>query len=156
MTCISARRTWCSTTRTCCNAGLWAYILKSNPVLVRSLIDSLRVVNIEFEPGRVDAELVYEDSQPDILQFLTKTVIYECLLRTNFGRGSPRPNRFHILRNCQKILHQHSFSSFHNNEFLQFGMSLNSDVKTKDLNGKTSQMEALNTIVPLFKLSRYW
>lgn len=46
-----------------------AYILKSNPVLVRSLIDLLRVVNIEFEPGRVDAELVYEDSQPDITIF---------------------------------------------------------------------------------------
>ena len=46
-----------------------AYILKSHPVLTRSVVDLLRVANIEFEPGRVDAELVFEDSQPDLTIF---------------------------------------------------------------------------------------
>lgn len=45
------------------------YILKSNPVLTRSMVDILRSANIEFEPGRVDAELVFEESQPDITIF---------------------------------------------------------------------------------------
>lgn len=42
------------------------YILKSNLVLTRSAVDLLRIANIEFEPGRVDAEQVFEDSKPDL------------------------------------------------------------------------------------------
>ena len=45
------------------------YILKSNPNLTRSIVDLLRSANIEFEPGRIDAELVYGESQPDITIF---------------------------------------------------------------------------------------
>ena len=42
------------------------YILNKSPKLVRSLIDLIRTELLQFEPGRVDAELGIEDGQPDL------------------------------------------------------------------------------------------
>ena len=43
-----------------------AYILKSSPDTARAFVGMLRDAGIEFEPGRVEAELEYEESQPDL------------------------------------------------------------------------------------------
>ena len=43
-----------------------AYILDRNPDIARAFVGILRDANIEFEPGRIEAELALEDSQPDL------------------------------------------------------------------------------------------
>ncbi len=43
-----------------------AYILNSNPDIARSFVGILQDANIEFEPGRIEAELAHEDGQPDL------------------------------------------------------------------------------------------
>ena len=43
-----------------------AYILKSSPDIVRAFVGMLRDAGIEFEPGRIEAELEHEESQPDL------------------------------------------------------------------------------------------
>ncbi len=43
-----------------------AYILNSRPEIARAFVGLLRDANIEFEPGRVEAELGIEDSRPDL------------------------------------------------------------------------------------------
>lgn len=43
-----------------------AYILKSSPDIARAFVGMLRDADIEFEPGRIEAELEHEESQPDL------------------------------------------------------------------------------------------
>ena len=43
-----------------------AYILKSKPDIAKAFVEMLRDAGIEFEPGRVEAELEHEESQPDL------------------------------------------------------------------------------------------
>ena len=43
-----------------------AYILNSNPDVARSFVGILQDANIEFEPGRIEAELAHDDGQPDL------------------------------------------------------------------------------------------
>lgn len=43
-----------------------AYILKSSPDIARAFVGMLRNASIEFEPGRIEAELAHEDGQPDL------------------------------------------------------------------------------------------
>lgn len=43
-----------------------AYILNSNPDIAGSFVGILQDANIEFEPGRIEAELAHEDGQPDL------------------------------------------------------------------------------------------
>lgn len=48
-----------------------AYILKSNAAIARALVELLRDVSVDFEPGRIEAELTHEESQPDLTVFDT-------------------------------------------------------------------------------------
>ncbi len=43
-----------------------AYILNSNPDIARTFVGMLRDADIEFEPGRIEAELEHEEAQPDL------------------------------------------------------------------------------------------
>ena len=43
-----------------------AYVLKSSPDIARAFVRMLQDANVEFEPGRIEAELAHEDSQPDL------------------------------------------------------------------------------------------
>ena len=43
-----------------------AYILNSSPDIARSFVGILREASIEFDPGRIEAELVKEESRPDL------------------------------------------------------------------------------------------
>ena len=43
-----------------------AYILNSSPAIARAFVGLLRHAGIEFEPGRIEAELALEDSRPDL------------------------------------------------------------------------------------------
>lgn len=44
-----------------------AYILSSSPDIARTFVELLRDANVEFEPGRIEAELAQEeDSRPDL------------------------------------------------------------------------------------------
>ena len=43
-----------------------AFILNSYPDIARASIGLLRVAKVEFEPGRIKAELRHEDGQPDL------------------------------------------------------------------------------------------
>ena len=43
-----------------------AYVLKSNPHMARAFVRMIRDAGVEFEPGRIEAELAHEDSQPDL------------------------------------------------------------------------------------------
>ncbi|MCY4503627.1 MAG: hypothetical protein OXE57_18985 [Alphaproteobacteria bacterium] len=43
-----------------------AYILKSKPDIAKAFVEMLRDADIEFEPGRIEAELEHGDSQPDL------------------------------------------------------------------------------------------
>ena len=43
-----------------------AYILKSSPDIARAFVGMLRDAGIEFEPGRIEAELEHQGSQPDL------------------------------------------------------------------------------------------
>ena len=43
-----------------------AYILGARPDIARAFVGMLRDAGIEFEPGRVEAELEHEESQPDL------------------------------------------------------------------------------------------
>ena len=43
-----------------------AFILNSYPDIARAFIGLLRVAKVEFEPGRIKAELRHEDGQPDL------------------------------------------------------------------------------------------
>ncbi len=43
-----------------------AYILNSEPDIARTFVGMLRDADIEFEPGRIEAELEHEEAQPDL------------------------------------------------------------------------------------------
>jgi len=43
-----------------------AYILNAGPDIVRAFVGILRDANVEFEPGRVEAESAHEEAQPDL------------------------------------------------------------------------------------------
>ena len=43
-----------------------AYVLKSSPDIARAFVRMIRDAGVEFEPGRIEAELAHEDSQPDL------------------------------------------------------------------------------------------
>ena len=43
-----------------------AYVLKSNPDIARAFVRMIRDAGVEFEPGRIEAELAHEESQPDL------------------------------------------------------------------------------------------
>ena len=43
-----------------------AYILDRSPDAARAFVGMLRDANIEFEPGRIEAERAHEDGQPDL------------------------------------------------------------------------------------------
>lgn len=43
-----------------------AYILNSRPEIAQAFVGMLRDAGIEFDPGRVEAELEHEESQPDL------------------------------------------------------------------------------------------
>ena len=43
-----------------------AFILNSSPDIARAFVGLLREANVEFQPGRIKAELEHEDSRPDL------------------------------------------------------------------------------------------
>ena len=43
-----------------------AYILRSSPDIARAFVGMLQEANIEFDPGRIEAEQEHEEARPDL------------------------------------------------------------------------------------------
>ena len=118
-----------------------AYILNSCPDTARAFIGMLREANVEFEPGRIEAELDIEDGRPDLtIHDIDGRV--RVFVENKFWAGLTAAQPVSYLEELRRTCHPPLCSSFLNNECPPSGASLRSDAEKRNSNGSTRSAPA--------------